>query len=104
MKYLSENHRFPTEASFIAYFVSKLGPKAYKQVAPWVKGGHVTFAEVDEMFHMLDQAYEDPQRQKNAIRELQSLRQKNRPFVEFRPISAASRAKLTSMKALSWPS
>ena len=83
MKHLSENHRFPTEASFIAYVVSKLGPKAYKQVAPWVKDGHISFVGVNEMFHTLDQAYEDPQRQENAIRELQTLRQKNRPFVEF---------------------
>lgn len=83
MKHLSERHRFPTEASFIAYVVSKLGPKAYKQVAPWVKDGRISFIGVDEMFRTLDQAYEDPQRQENAIRELQTLRQKNRPFVEF---------------------
>ena len=83
MKHLSKGHRFPTEATFIAFVVSKLGPQAFKQVASWVKNGRITFAGVDELFRTLDQAYEDPQQQENAIQELQTLRQKNQPFMEL---------------------
>lgn len=59
-KYLLENHCFPIETFFIRYTISKLSSKAYKQVASWVKGDYIIFAGVEEIFHILDQAYKDP--------------------------------------------
>ena len=53
---------------------------AYKMVLPYIQRDRIDLASTDELWEVLDGAYDDPDRKGTAKRELENLKQANREF------------------------
>lgn len=75
--------RFPTPQSRMTYVSGRLLGTPYGLVLPYITGGRCTLPDYESILHILEQAYGDPNRIRNAREELYRIRQKNRGFSEF---------------------
>ena len=83
IKLKEESHLFPLERDAISYLVSKLSGNALNQLFPYVKDGDYKLETVQQCIDVLDQAYLDPERRLRASHEIQTIKQRNRPFADF---------------------
>lgn len=75
--------RFPTPQSRMTYVSGRLLGTPYGLILPYITDGRCTLPDYESILHILEQAYGDPNRIKNAREELYRIRQKNRSFSEF---------------------
>ena len=79
-KLVGDKHKFTDEQHKMLFVTSLLDENAYKMVLPFIDKGVVDLACVDELWDVLDGAYEDPDKAGTAERELENLKQGNREF------------------------
>jgi hypothetical protein len=75
--------RFHTAQARMAYVASQLGPIPYAQVLPYAKDGTFLFTDYEDILRLLERAYGDPNRVRNAQRDLFTYRQTNKEFSVF---------------------
>ena len=75
--------RFPTAESRMAYVNGRLEGTPYKQILPYIVQGRCTLSDYPAILDILDRAYGDPNRARNAQQSLFSLRQRNTEFGAF---------------------
>jgi hypothetical protein len=67
----------------MAYITSRLSGLAYAQVALRIRFGQHQFQDFHEILHLMEAAFGDPDRVRNAQNELFRLRQRNSDFSTF---------------------
>ncbi len=72
--------RYPTSQSRLAYCVSRLQGNPLNIITPRITGGQIGFNDYEALITFLDAAYEDPDKQLKAQRELRELRQGRKEF------------------------
>lgn len=81
---LNVNHdRFPTPQSRMTYVSGRLLGTPYSLILPYIVGGRCTLPDYESILDILEQAYGDPNRIRNAREKLYYNRQKNRELSEF---------------------
>jgi len=75
--------RFPTPQSRMRYVTSRLKGIPYEQILPYIHKGDCTLRDYEEILHILERAFGDPNRARNARNELFKLRQNNKEFSVF---------------------
>lgn len=75
-----DSHLFANDQHKLQYLVSFLKDEAYKMVKMYVKVDKIDLDNMNEMWEVLDGAYDDPDRKGTAERELRKLKQTNREF------------------------
>lgn len=83
VKFNGERDAFTREEDKITYLITVLKDDAFNHIFPFVKNGEYKVSKVEDLLKILDQVYLDPERKSTASRELQTLRQRQRPFAEF---------------------
>ena len=79
-KLAGDAHKFRSEQHRLQYMANLLRGNAYKMVLPYIQRDRIDLATTDELWEVLDGAYEDPDRKGTAKRELENLKQANREF------------------------
>jgi hypothetical protein len=72
--------RFPTPQSRLAYLASRLEGRAYLHIQPYIRNGVHTLKDYEEGLQVLERAFGDQNRARNAQNALLALRQKNQEF------------------------
>ena len=75
--------RFPTAQSRLAYLSSRLEGRAYLHIQPYIRNGIHTLKDYEEGLQVLERAFGDQNRARNAQNDLLALRQKNQEFGQF---------------------
>ncbi|KAH0358993.1 hypothetical protein KCU65_g10158, partial [Aureobasidium melanogenum] len=75
--------RFPTAQSRLAYLSSRLEGRAYLHIQPYIRNGVHTLRDYEEGLQVLERAFGDQNRARNAQSALLALRQKNQEFGQF---------------------
>ncbi|KAG9590725.1 hypothetical protein KCU77_g7838, partial [Aureobasidium melanogenum] len=75
--------RFPTAQSRLAYLSSRLEGRAYLHIQPYIRNGVHTLSDYEEGLQVLERAFGDQNRARNAQNALLALRQKNQEFGQF---------------------
>jgi hypothetical protein len=75
--------RFPTAQSRLAYLASRLEGRAYLHLQPYIRNGVHTLKDYEEGLQVLERAFGDQNRARNAQNALLALRQKNQEFGQF---------------------
>jgi len=75
--------RFPTSQSRLAYLASRLEGRAYLHIQPYIRNGVHTLKDYEEGLQVLERAFGDQNRARNAQNALLALRQKNQEFGQF---------------------
>ena len=78
-----DSHLFTNDQHKLQYLVSFLKDEAYKMVKMYVKVDKIDLEDMNEMWEVLDGAYDDPDRKGTAERELRKLKQTNREFSAY---------------------
>jgi hypothetical protein len=78
-----DSHLFTNDQHKLQYLVSFLKDEAYKMVKMYVKVDKIDLEDMNEMWEVLDGAYDDPDRKGTAERELRKLKQTNREFSTY---------------------
>lgn len=82
-KMTANSDRFPTPNSRTAYVNGRLTGAAYAQVLPFIRDGVCQLPDYKDILDLLEKAFGDPNRSRNARNELYRLRQANREFSTF---------------------
>lgn len=75
--------RFPTPQSRMTYVTSRLKGAPYDQILPYLHGGTCQLPDYEEILNILERAFGDPNRARNARNTLFRLRQGNKEFSIF---------------------
>lgn len=75
--------RFPTSQSRMAYVTNRLKGAPYAQVLPYIHNGVCQLSDYGEVLEILERAFGDPNRARNARNDLYRLRQGNKEFSIF---------------------
>lgn len=82
-KLLGDSHKFKDEQHKMLYMTSLLQGNAYDMILPYIKRDGVDLEDHQELWDVLDGAYDDPDRKGTAERELNNLKQANRGFSQY---------------------
>lgn len=75
--------RFPTSHSRMAYVTNRLKGTPYAQILPYIHNGVCQLSDYGEVLEILERAFGDPNRARNARNDLYRLRQGNKEFSVF---------------------
>lgn len=75
--------RFATAQSRMAYVTNRLSGTPYAQVLPHIHNGICQLPDYEDILHLLERAYGDPNRINNARSELFHYQQRNKDFCIF---------------------
>ena len=88
LKLMSDANSFPTEVHKLAYAFSLLEGAAYDQVRAYIttdEDGNDRFdlANIAALFRILESAFDDPDRARNAMRKIKEIKQGKRDFSTY---------------------
>jgi hypothetical protein len=75
--------RYPTPQSRMTYVTNRLKGAPYAQILPYIHEGACQLSDFAEILDILERAFGDPNRTRNARNELYRLRQGNKEFSAF---------------------
>ena len=78
-----ESSRFCDEQHRVQYITSYLSGDAYAMIQPYMTKTGISLPTISALWKILDGAYDDPDKQQTAERELRKLRQSNREFSTY---------------------
>ena len=73
MKFIQNQDRFFIPQSRVVHAFSRLGDGPKKQIVPFVKADRIDLADAENLFKVIRDAYDDPDRKKTALRNLRNL-------------------------------
>lgn len=82
-KMITNRDRFYDAQARISYVTSRLVGAPYSQILPYIVRGRCTLDDYEDVLSILESAYGDPNRTRNARRDLFRLRQKNSDYASF---------------------
>lgn len=82
-KLTTNRDRFPDPQSRMSYVTGRLAGTPYAQVLPYIVDGKCKLPDYEAVLSILENAYGDPNRVRNAQNALCLLRQKNQDFAPF---------------------
>lgn len=74
-KLVADEGMFRNEQHKMLFITNLLGGNAHKMIYPYLKNDRIDFDTIDDLWKVLDNAYDDPDRKGTAERELATLRQ-----------------------------
>jgi len=83
MKFIQNQNRFPIFQSRVVHAFSRLGDGPKKQIVLFVKADRIDLADAEDLFKVIRDAYDDPDRKGTALRNLRNFQQKNKRFQEY---------------------